>query len=198
MGNNIINTVHIFNDLPVFNMKRIDHEREMKKHEVRYKMLLALKILLALSIFATMILLFAFFFDFEKKRETEPEYRSIRNLSVINYDDLNESEIEIVNSWIYELKTEYYNLGKSITFTKNQSVVMKHYNGDSTSLCGLNLDNGEKIYVYYNCVNPKKTLCHELLHSIFGTELLEKETEQRFVYDLANYYVCYKSNNLNK
>jgi hypothetical protein len=116
---------------------------------------------------------------------------------IINYNDLNESQREISENIIKDLKPEYLNVQKSITFTNNLSNYykkrfyqsQKDYNYELNILLGFNTNRD--IYVLYSedTFELKAILCHELLHSYFDKTV----QSHNVIYDLDIFLVCYNS-----
>lgn len=114
----------------------------------------------------------------------------------IDYSELSYREKKIAQGLIAQLKPEYLNASKSIKFTHE---IIKDYPGyldvklgkiTEDMLWGYNHKN--EIYIKYlkDRDAMKRTICHELLHSI-------TLSNEDYVRDLEDYYPCYKRTLLN-
>lgn len=148
--------------------------------------------LIMFLIFILISLIISFYFiNSDNRNNNEKDFNSFESSKNINvyYDDLSESEVIIVKSWLKDMKKEYLMLIENLTFTKNQSI----YNPErKDNYIGRNF-NDESIYVLYtgNYDANKQTLCHEVLHVIISG--LDEDKEEWFVDNIEEYGVCYEN-----
>jgi hypothetical protein len=103
---------------------------------------------------------------------------------IINYDNLNEQEKQIASEIIKDLKFEYLQTAKSITFTKDKEKVKigkKYAWGKNFNREILVLYTGDKKF-------DADTTCHELIHNLIKTYDYEF-----FAQDLAKEMICFKN-----
>jgi len=158
------------------------------------------KLRLILIICITFVVLYGYFsfYYYEKNPTVEYDKKVIEELNLNNKSekisnviityDLDDKEMIIAKSWIDQIKTEYLEMQDSITITRNKSLVMNK----EKKLRGVNFGNGE-IYVLYrnDTKDTKRTLQHEILHSLFTG--LEKGKEEWFVRDIDDHNLIYKT-----
>lgn len=108
--------------------------------------------------------------------------------------DLNESQKQLAEKVMSEVKPEYLSIQKTITFTNDlskyyhQFYLTKRQNIEkSNELAGFNQEREVYILFYNNEYWIKRVLCHELLHSFS----LQSEEAHAVIYDEESYLPCF-------
>jgi len=106
----------------------------------------------------------------------------------VNYTNLTENEIRIVNGWLNDLEIPYAMMTKNIKFTNNLRELNSNSSYENGAVIGMN--KGGNIIVWYTGnARDKEVLCHEIWHSIIN---LNDDIEEWFVDDIDHYISCYK------
>jgi len=111
----------------------------------------------------------------------------ITNISgvLINYDDLNDTDIKIATNIIDKLNAKYLKSQKLITFSYNISSF--YGEGYENSVIGFNRNNEVFVKFRNNKIGVATTVCHELLHTYFNND----DASHEVLYDVASKSVCF-------
>lgn len=113
-----------------------------------------------------------------------PKERSTK----VVYDHLNNSQISSIENILKDLKPEYFEAQKLITFTSNISKDCA-----KIDCIGVNYRKGDRIYVsWYDDTNYlKELICHELLHTFIWHS--ESAKEELIVEELSKTLQCFNN-----